>query len=122
MDYTQKYLKYKKKYLELKKLMGGGPGDAAVKLTICNNGTLKKNGEQSTYSINSKNNGYDIKHKDGTIHLYNNTENGLLKTNKDDCQYQYFLDESCKVAMPTLTKLKEKPLEETYLNKNVKHY
>lgn len=105
MDYTEKYLKYKKKYFALKeKLRGGGPGDAKHSLTNCVNGKLIVDGNDGTYSLNVNNPrepvkiqihsgntsiGIDKEYYDGLT----NTQNYNIKLNNNN-KYNIFRGET----------------------------
>jgi hypothetical protein len=113
MDYTEKYLKYKKKYLALKeKLRGGGPKDGRNKLTKCTDNTLIINGKDATYTETKDSYITNINNTKTSANLYFNEKNGLHKlpntpTVVSDCEYTYNFDDDCKKKLNKLRMVQE---------------
>jgi hypothetical protein len=130
MDYTEKYLKYKKKYLELKeKLRGGGPNDAELRLTNCYkfetiNGNLSGivylNDVRNKFSTNQNLGHYLLNSQHSESYLYKTATNDVELTSylvSDECQYKYYIDDTCKKSMPGLAAIMNKPFTNEVFNK-----
>ncbi len=93
VNYKEKYLKYKIKYLNLQKQIGGNGCDSNpnICLSNCNGHELLYNNKAGTYTYDNKK--YTIKHKNGEIYLYNNMNNRpSYSKDKDHIGF----DDSCK--------------------------
>ena len=123
MDYTQKYIKYKEKYLQLKnnirggcilddlrkifRIKGRGPNDAvndAVhSLTECNNGTLNVDNNAGTYSLDVID-PIKIQIHSGNTSIAIDEEyyDGItLNENKNKCKRFIKVDSKCESAFST---------------------
>lgn len=103
MDYQEKYLKYKNKYLTLKnQMIGGGKDDATYHLTNCNEVNkklnVKRNGISSDGTYNVMPSNVEIKYGINNLNMSKDFYNNIDLDENGKCRRLVKPDDSCKNA------------------------